>query len=48
MLNELGELSGLYLKDGIITLAEALTLSDRRPGQIAGILALTTGASATR
>ena len=42
MLNEFGELSGLYLKDGIIALAEALTLSDSRPGQIAGILALMT------
>ncbi|MXU65913.1 hypothetical protein [Oceanomicrobium pacificus] len=42
MLNEFGEQSGLYLKDGIIFLAEALTLSDSRPGQIAGILALTT------
>lgn len=40
MLNELGELTGLYLKDGIINLAEVLTLSDSRPGQIAGVLGL--------
>lgn len=42
MLNEFGELAGLYLKDGIIALAEGLTLSNSRPGQIAGILALMT------
>ena len=42
MLSEYGELSGLYLKDGIIALAETLTLSDSRPGQIAGILAIIT------
>ncbi|MCA1335468.1 hypothetical protein [Pseudooceanicola marinus] len=42
MLNEFGDLSGLYIKDGIIALAEALTLSDSRPGQIAGAFALMT------
>ncbi|WP_339822044.1 hypothetical protein [Sulfitobacter dubius] len=42
MLIEFSELSGLYLKDSIIALAEALTLSNSRPGQIAGILALMT------
>ncbi len=42
MLHEFGELAGFYLKDGIIALAEALTLSDSRPGQIAGVLLFTT------
>lgn len=42
MLRELGENLGLFVKDGIITLAEALTLSDSRPGQIAGMLVLAT------
>lgn len=42
MLHEFGELAGLLLKDGIITLAEAVTLSDSRPGQIAGVLVFIT------
>lgn len=33
---------GLFLKNGIITVAESLTLSDSRPGQIAGILLIVT------
>ncbi|MEY8837723.1 hypothetical protein AB9K41_01655, partial [Cribrihabitans sp. XS_ASV171] len=41
-MNDFGAALGLYLKDGIIAIAEALTLSDSRPGQIAGILALMT------
>jgi ABC-type transporter Mla subunit MlaD len=33
---------GLFLKNGIISVAEALTLSDSRPGQIAGVIIFTT------
>ncbi|MFC3167722.1 hypothetical protein [Paracoccus fontiphilus] len=42
MLHEFGEHAGLLLKNGIIAVAEALTLSDSRPGQIAGLFALST------
>ncbi len=42
MLIGFGEQVGLFLKDGIIAIAEALTLSDSRPGQIAGVLVLVT------
>ncbi len=33
---------GLFLKNGIISFAEALTLSDSRPGQIAGVIIFAT------
>jgi len=33
---------GLFLKNGIISVAEALTLSDSRPGQIAGMIIFAT------
>ena len=39
---EFGDDLGLFLKDGIITLAEALTLSDSRPGYLAGVFLLLT------
>lgn len=38
MLHAFTEQAGLFLKDGIIAIAEALTLSNSRPGQIAGTL----------
>lgn len=38
MFQEFSEELGSNLKDGIISVAEALTLSDSRPGQIAGAL----------
>ena len=42
MLQEFGDHIGLVLKDGIIAIAESLTLSDSRPGQIAGLLVVVT------
>ncbi|MCV2890666.1 hypothetical protein [Ruegeria aquimaris] len=39
---EFGDDLGLFLKDGIIALAEALTLSDSRPGYLAGLFLLLT------
>ncbi|UWR10921.1 hypothetical protein [Sulfitobacter mediterraneus] len=38
MFQTISEQAGLFLKDGIISVAESLTLSDSRPGQIAGVL----------
>ena len=42
MLHAFTEQAGLFLKDGIIAIAEALTLSNSRPGQIAGTLVFIT------
>lgn len=42
MFQQFGEAVGLTLKNAIITVAEVLTLSDSRPGQIVGLLALIT------
>ncbi|MFK7945156.1 MAG: hypothetical protein AB8B85_19900, partial [Paracoccaceae bacterium] len=42
MLNHFVENAGLFLKNGIIIFAESLTLSDSRPGQIAGIFVVIT------
>lgn len=38
----LSEQLGLFLKDGIIAIAEVLTLSDSRPGQIVGAILIAT------
>ncbi|MDO6728944.1 hypothetical protein Q4577_02875 [Marinovum sp. 2_MG-2023] len=42
MFQTFSEQLGLFLKNGIISVAEALTLSDSRPGQIAGVIIFAT------
>lgn len=42
MLQTISEQVGLFLKNGIISIAESLTLSDSRPGQIAGMILVVT------
>ncbi len=42
MFQIISEQVGLFLKNGIISVAESLTLSDSRPGQIAGVIFIVT------
>lgn len=42
MFQTFSEQLGLFLKNGIISVAEALTLSDSRPGEIAGVIIFAT------
>jgi ABC-type transporter Mla subunit MlaD len=42
VLQTISEQVGLFLKNGIISIAESLTLSDSRPGQIAGMILVVT------